>query len=248
MPPLTAASPNAVAAALQTANLAGLVSCASQLAAFLHALLEANVIHNLTRITTPADAISRHIVEPLAGWARIRSMLPAGPVLDVGSGGGSPGIPIAIADPARRVILLESRVSKAHFLARTVTALGLSNVVVHHTRAETEARTPARETAAAALARALAPPPQALELLLPLVRPGGVAALYLGPAARAQFEASTRAATILGGADTELQPLTWPQATRDLLLLTVRKHHPTPDRYPRTPQRMRRSPLGNDGA
>ena len=172
-------------------------------------------------------------------------MLPPGPVLDVGSGGGSPGIPIAIADSTRRVVLLESRRATAEFLSRTVAALGLTNVQVHHTRAETEARTPLRETAAAALARALAPPPQALELLLPLVRNSGLAALYLGPAARAQFAATARAATLLGGADTQLQPLTWPQATRDLLLLTVRKQHATPDRYPRTPQRIRRSPLSD---
>lgn len=107
----------------------------SELAArHLALLFDANRSLNLTAITAPRDAAIKHIVDsvipaPLLGDARC--------VLDVGSGAGFPGIPLAIVCPARRFVLSESVGKKARFLERAVAELGLSNVEIHAGRAET---------------------------------------------------------------------------------------------------------------
>jgi 16S rRNA (guanine527-N7)-methyltransferase len=102
-----------------------------------------------------------------------------GPVIDVGSGGGTPGIPLATAFPKRAFTLLEAERRKCDFLER-MTA-DLPNVAVVWGRAE-EQRT---EMFAVALAKALAKPPTAVELCLPLVRSGGVAVIWVGRTAAA---------------------------------------------------------------
>ncbi|MGH3133017.1 MAG: RsmG family class I SAM-dependent methyltransferase [Gaiellaceae bacterium] len=100
-----------------------------------------------------------------------------GPVIDVGSGGGSPGIPLAVALPERRFTLLEAARRKADLLTRF--ASGLPNVEVVWGRAE-EAEP---DRFGVSLAKALAKPPVAAELCLPLVRPSGIAILWVGETA-----------------------------------------------------------------
>jgi 16S rRNA (guanine527-N7)-methyltransferase len=98
-----------------------------------------------------------------------------GPLVDVGSGGGAPGIPLAHALPDREVVLLEAEVRKAAFLERWAPA----NARVVCGRAE-EQKT---DWAGAAVAKALAQPPTAAEWCLPLVREGGAVVLWVGPSA-----------------------------------------------------------------
>lgn len=152
-----------------------------------------------------------------------------GPVVDVGSGGGSPGLPLAAARPDLRFDLLESNGKKCRFL-RTWTA-ELANAEVVCTRAEEHARGSGRDAYGAALARALAPPPVAAEWCLPLVRDGGRAILFVGPGvdAAAVAEAASELA-----AEVE-------QTVSGLLVL--RKTGPTPERFPRRPGMARKRPL-----
>ena len=96
-----------------------------------------------------------------------------GPVVDVGSGGGSPGIPLAVALPERELTLLESQRRKCHFLERWAPP----NARVVCGRAEEQDS----DTYGVAVAKALARPATAVEWCLPLVRPGGAAVLWLGP-------------------------------------------------------------------
>ena len=244
MSPAVTESPTAfhplVRAALGRAGLPTDEPGPDLLARFLQTLLDANRRFNLTRITAPAEAVQRHIVEPLAGWARIAPDLPPGPLLDVGSGGGAPGIPLAIAAPQRPVTLLEARGRKAAFLRTAAAALPLPNVTVAEARAETFAHGPARESFALATTRALAPLPIALELLLPFVTPGGLALIYAGPALPRQLAAVAALTEELGGEPLTALPLRWPGAERALFLGLVRKRRPTPARYPRRPSRLRR--------
>ena len=235
--------PRMLAAALVGAELSAEEPALTRLAGFLEALWGADDRLNLTRITEPDKAMARHILEPLAGWALLAPQAPAGAIVEVGSGGGAPGIPIAIVAPARPVTLVESRRRKAAFLEETVAALGLTNVRVVHARGETFAHSPSRESFAVALARALAPPPVALELLLPLLAPAGLATLFVGPAARAVLPDAAAVAAMLGGEPPAFTPLSWPGSGRDLLLLTSRKRRPSPDRYPRNVRQIRRAPL-----
>lgn len=227
--------------ALAAADLALPPAQVQQLADFLSGLLEANRRLNLTRIVAPEEAIARHLLEPLAAWRLIRAAAPPGPLFDVGSGGGVPGLPLAIADPSRSVVLIESRRRKADYLRAAVVRLGLRNVVVRPQRAEEVAHSPARESATVALARALVPLPEALELLLPLVQVGGTAAVLTGPSARAQGDAAATVARDLGGDPPQFLPVHWPGCPYTIVLVVVRKRMPTPVRYPRPPPARRRA-------
>jgi len=149
----------------------------------------------------------------------------SGSVIDVGSGGGTPGIPLAIVLPDRHFTLLEAERRKCAFLSRQ--AQGLANVEVVWGRAEEQPV----DTWGVALAKALAQPPVAAELCLPLVRPGGVAILWVGETADPTQVA--RAAARLAA---ELEP-----GPPGLLLL--RKQGPTPPGFPRRPGMAKKRPL-----
>ena len=149
----------------------------------------------------------------------------SGGIVDVGSGGGSPGIPIAIALPSRDVTLLEAERRKCRFLERF--AAELPNLSVVWGRAEEQPV----ERYGVALAKALAKPPVAVELCLPLVRTGGVAVVWVGETA--DTDAAAAAAAQLGG--------TLERAGDGLLVL--RKVAPTPPGFPRRPGMAKKRPL-----
>ena len=236
-------TPGDVRAALTAAGLPVDPDSVYRLAAFLGALLCANTRLNLTRITDPRDALVRHVIEPLAGWRLLAPRLASGSLFDVGSGGGAPGLPIAIVDPSREVVLVETRRRKADYLKATIEELALPNVRVIQARAEVVANGRERGTAAAAVARALAPLPAALELLLPIVAIDGWTAVFAGPALPSQFPAAVAAASHLGAEPPFILDVTWIGSSRAAKLALARKRVPTPDRFPRAPAAMRR-PLG----
>ncbi len=149
----------------------------------------------------------------------------AGPVVDVGSGGGSPGIPLAVALPETRFTLLEAQRRKAQFLERATAEL--ANVEVVWGRAEEQ---PADEFGVA-LAKALARPPIAAELCLPLVRPGGIVLLWVGETA--DLAAVARVAELIGGAL---------EGDADGLV-TLRKLAATPPGFPRRAGMAAKRPL-----
>ena len=158
----------------------------------------------------------------------------AGPVVDVGSGGGSPGLPLAASLPGLRFDLLESSGRKCAFLSAA--ASGFPNVEVVCARAEEHARGAGRDAYAVALARALAPQAVAAEWCLPLVRPGGTLILY-----------ASRPAPGLDRVAAELGALP-PEVVEDAgrpgrTLLLFAKLGPTPERFPRRSGIARKRPL-----
>jgi 16S rRNA (guanine527-N7)-methyltransferase len=148
-----------------------------------------------------------------------------GPIVDVGSGGGAPGIPLAVALPGREVTLVEANRRKCDFLERW--AGELPNLRVVCGRAEEQ---PVDECGVA-VAKALAPPPVAAEWCLPLVAPGGAAVLFVGPSAEAGQVA--RVAERLAGELAESPPG----------FLVLRKLGPTPAGFPRRAGLARKRPL-----
>jgi 16S rRNA (guanine527-N7)-methyltransferase len=149
----------------------------------------------------------------------------AGPVVDVGSGGGAPGIPVAASLPDREVTLLESNGRKCEFLESVAQEFPNARVV----RGRAEEQEPDRF--GVALAKALAPPPVAAEWCLPLVAPGGAVILLVGPSADA--EAVARVAAQVGGGEPEQHPG----------VLVIPKAGPTPPGFPRRPGLARKRPL-----
>ncbi len=107
---------------------------AEKLMAYLELLAKWNKIYNLTAIRDPLQAVSLHVLDSLTVLRELPDR--AGALADIGSGGGLPGIPIAIVEPARRVTLNDANEKKAAFLRQAVIELGLGNADVHVGRAE----------------------------------------------------------------------------------------------------------------
>jgi 16S rRNA (guanine527-N7)-methyltransferase len=170
--------------------------------------------------------------------------LPSGPlrVIDVGSGGGLPGLPLKIARPELRLTLLEANRRKAAFLVQAVARLGLEGVEVVALRAEEAGHDPAhREAYDFALARALAPMPVLAELCLPFVAVGG-RLLAMKTAAAAEAAAAEGAIGRLGGALVEIGAAA--TEARSLgQVVVVAKLRPTPAEFPRRPGVPSRRPL-----
>jgi 16S rRNA (guanine527-N7)-methyltransferase len=148
-----------------------------------------------------------------------------GPIVDVGSGGGSPGIPLAAALPEREVVLLEARSRKADFLREV--AREFPNVTVVGGRAEEQET----DRFGVAVAKALGKPPVAAEWCLPLVRAGGAVVLWVGPTA--DLDAVSRVSERIGGGRVELRNG----------LAVLRKVAPTPPGFPRRPGVAKKRPL-----
>ncbi|HEX7254417.1 MAG TPA: RsmG family class I SAM-dependent methyltransferase [Gaiellaceae bacterium] len=177
----------------------------------------------MTSIRDFAEARRMLLEDSLRGVDVVREL--EGPIVDVGSGGGAPGIPLAAALPDREVTLLEAERRKADFLRRWTTQL--PNLRVVWGRAEEQER----DRYGVAVAKALASPPVAAEWLLPLVRPGGAAVLWAGPTA--DLEAVERVAGLLAAG---------PPDERGGLVV-IPKLGPTPAGFPRRPGMARKRPL-----
>ena len=209
--------------------------------AYVRLLLEANARLNLTRVVTP-DAVARlHLLDALAALP----LLPASSerALDLGSGGGVPGIILAMARPSVRWTLVDSVRKKTEALRAFVEALGLGNVEVRAERAELLGRGPSRESFDLVTARACAALPVLTEYALPLLRVGGTLVAWKGPIAAEELTAGAAASTILGGTAPEERP-TGLSALGDHRFVIVTKRQPTPARWPRRPGEPARRPIG----
>ena len=175
----------------------------------------------LTAIRDLEEARRVLLDDSLRGAELVRSF--DGPLVDVGSGGGVPGIPLAYALPDREVTLLEANGRKCEFLRRWAPP----NTTVVQARAEEHVT----DKYGVAVAKALAPPPVAAEWCLPLVRPGGAAILWVGASARPDRVA--RVAERLGGVLADSPPG----------FLVLRKLAPTPPGFPRRTGVARKRPL-----
>jgi 16S rRNA (guanine527-N7)-methyltransferase len=186
-------------------------------------LTEVLATPGLTAIREKDEAQRVLLQDSLRGVEVVRDY--DGPIVDVGSGGGAPGIPLAASLPEREVTLLEAERRKVEFLWRWKEAL--SNLEVIWGRAEEQPT----DGYGVAVAKALAPPPVATEWTLPLVRPGGAVVLWVGPSV--DEERVARVAEQVGGGTPE---------NHDGLLV-IPKLVATPERFPRRPGMARKRPL-----
>jgi 16S rRNA (guanine527-N7)-methyltransferase len=177
----------------------------------------------LTAITDLSEARTMLLEDSLRGVDIVRSL--EGPIVDVGSGGGAPGIPLAAALPEREVTLLEAEGRKAEFLWHWEGRL--PNLRVVRGRAEEQEA----DVFGVAVAKALAPPPVAAEWCLPLVRAGGAVVLWVGP--NVEIDRVARVSEQLAGGTPE---------NRDGLLV-IPKLGATPEGFPRRPGMAKKRPL-----
>jgi 16S rRNA (guanine(527)-N(7))-methyltransferase RsmG len=213
----------------------------AQLSRYLDLLLAANARMNLTRITDPAQAAVQHVGDALT----LLPFLPRGEfrLADVGTGGGVPGIPLAIARPDARLLLIESTKKKATFLRETIAALGLTNVEVSDARAEDAGRAPnTREKFDVVTARAVGTLDWLAEWCLPLTKIGGRVLAMKGPRVVEELPQAMRALKLLGGAAPIVHNVELPEASGHVIVEIVKVGRTDP-KYPRLATVAKGKPL-----
>lgn len=205
---------------------------------YLDLMLEKNRVLNLTAVKDPEEAVRLHLLDSMAIFTA--QNLAGLRILDVGTGGGMPGVAIAAYEPTAEVTMLDATAKKLAFIDEACRELHIKAAFVN-SRAEDYAKTAARESYDVVTARAVASLNVLCELCLPLVRPGGVFVAYKGEAG-AEFEAARSAIKTLGGtAEAVSVAIPGVEAARTLVL--VRKIAKTPAAYPRAYGQIKKKPL-----
>ncbi len=207
-----------------------------------------NTLMNLTGDTAFDTALDRLYLDSLAPL-QVEGLFPAGSTLvDVGSGAGFPGLPLAIVRPDLQVLLLDSLQKRVGFLDAVIEALSLPNVRTLHARAEDAAQEPSlREGFDLAVARAVAPLPVLCELLLPFVKVGGKMLCYKGPSAKEEQDQGALAAKRLGGGPPVIVPVALPwQPQWQHCVVVSEKKEKTLRQFPRKAGLPARQPLGKN--
>lgn len=212
--------------------------------AYLERLYEANKSFNLTAVRDPEEGWIRHILDSLTLIPLIADAGAGKPtVADVGSGGGAPGLVLAIAMPDARFTLIEATGKKARFLDDTARALGLSNVKVEHARAEDLGHVKAfRERFDVVLARAVGRVAVSAELTVPLAKVGGLILMNKGQRLEEELREAHEAlrtlhARVAGVVETPTGRI-----------LALEKEQTTARKFPRRAGEPKRAPLGVDAA
>jgi len=223
-----------------------------RLGAHLALVLETNRHMNLTAVTEPEAAWQRHVLDSLSLVApmidaieRAEAESKAGrregadvTAIDIGSGGGFPGLPLAITLPQVRFTLLEATGKKARFLEEAIAALGLHNARVVNDRAETIGQDATHRGAYdVVIARAVGPLPILLELTVPLARIGGIVLAIKGERAELEIAESKKALHVLHAS------LAGTLRTPTGTIVAIEKRRATPTAYPRRAGEPKRAPL-----
>ena len=212
-----------------------------KLGRFLALLLHASGRMNLTAIREPQEAWQRHILDSLTLMAPLADLPEGATVIDVGTGGGVPGVPLAIVRPDLRFTLLDATAKKTAFVRAALDMFGVEHSRVVTARAEEAGRYPQyRDTFDAAIARAVGPMATVAELVTPFVKPGGVALLIKGEKAGEELAEAKAALHLLLSAHAG----TLETPTGKIVILE--KMRPTPKAYPRGNGDPKRKPLSQD--
>ncbi len=208
-------------------------------------LLDWNTRMDLTAVTDEAEMIDKHYVDSLSALA-VPGLIPQkGTLIDVGTGAGFPGLPLALACPELQVTLMDAQQKRLNFLQAVVDDLGVRNVTLVHARAEDGAQFPNhREKYDIAVARAVASLAVLSEYLLPYVKVGGKALCWKGPALMEELPQGRKAAFLLGGKVDEPITVAFPGRDWQHMLLPIRKTAKTARQYPRKAGTPGKSPLG----
>ncbi len=204
-------------------------------------LVAANKQMNLTRVPDdPAEAADRNYLDSLNA---VKYLDGVQTLIDVGTGAGLPGIPIAIACPHIKVTLLDALQKRVGFLQNVIDALGLNAEAVHG-RAEDAAKLPEfRDAFDVATARAVAEMNVLAEWLLPFVKPEGRMLALKGPSAEEELERARNALAQLNAEKIAVHPAPVPGRDWDHKIIEIKKNAPTPERFPRRAGVAEKKPL-----
>ncbi len=200
-------------------------------------LIDFNAKFNLTAITEREEIYLKHFLDSALGINNICGQT----LIDIGSGGGFPAIPLKIMNDDLKVTMVEATGKKCEFLKTVVSELGLKDVLVVNGRAEDLAKdTKYRESFDVVTARAVARLNTLCEYCMPFVKVGGTFVAFKGDAIEEAKEASS-AVKILGGKLEKINEYNLADAKRALVV--IRKEKPTDKKYPRGHGKERKNPL-----
>ncbi len=245
VPELPAAAVSALDDGLAVLGLGDLPPHArSAIEGHLRLLLAWTQAINLTAIREPVEAVRRLVLDSLTATPLLRER-GIDAFVDIGSGGGYPGLPLAAVLPARRALLVDSVAKKVRFLDAAVAAVDLAASVDSFAgRSEVLAADRRhRERWPAVVVRAVGDLAGIAELGLPLLAPDGVLIAWKGADARSEMGAAGSAIAVLGGSPPVAVPVDRRLGSDDHVLVVTTKVNPTPDGFPRDPAERRRRPL-----
>ena len=214
---------------------------------YMEMLVETNKVMNLTAITEEKEIVTKHFVDSLS-LINVLPELKEGKrirIIDVGTGGGFPGIPLKIAFPSCHITLLDSLQKRVKFLEEVCRQLGLKDIEAIHGRAEDAGQKgDYREGYDCAVSRAVANLSTLSEYCLPFVKVGGVFISYKSGDVEEEAEAAKKAIQILGGKLEEVYPFLLPGTEMKRSFVKIRKVKETGKRYPRKAGTPAKEPLG----
>ena len=237
-------------AGLRELGVAECPSAADNLLRYSEILREKNKVMNLTAITDPTEIVTRHFLDcaalapymPQDGRVLDVGMEGEKRLLDVGTGAGFPGMPLAILCPQIEFVLLDALRKRIDFLNEVIAELGLINVTAVHARAEDYARDN-RGTFDLAVSRAVADLRVLSELALPMVKVGGAFLAMKAEDCTEEVETAANARTVLGAPDAEVLHYTVPFDEVSRAIVRLQKTQETPEKYPRRFKKIQTSPL-----
>ena len=208
---------------------------------YMNILIEWNKFMNLTGITELEEIITKHFVDSLTVLDKIDKNAS---IIDVGTGAGFPGIPVKIAFPETKVVLLDSLNKRIKFLNEVIEKLGLKNIETIHGRAEEYGRNKShREKYDIAIARAVAPLNILLEYLMPFAKVDGKCLCMKGSSSEEEIKNSMNAIKLLGGELIKTEEFCIPNTDIKRKIVQVKKIKETNNKYPRKAGTPSKEPL-----
>lgn len=210
---------------------------------YMRLLQEWNEKINLTAITEDDEVVKKHFIDCIKAF-KSDAIKNAKTIIDVGTGAGFPGLPIAIMNPEVKVTLLDSLNKRINFLNLVVRELGLKNVTTIHSRAEDGARKPElREKFDVATSRAVANMAVLSEFCMPYVKKGGYFVALKGPSIDEELQNGSNAIKILGGELKEIIEIAIEETDLKHNIVEVEKVKTCPKTYPRKAGTVNKKPL-----
>ena len=208
-------------------------------------LIEKNKVMNLTAVTEPGEVEIKHFIDSSTGVPVIKSLIGANSanIVDIGTGAGFPGIPLAILMPEYNFELYDSLNKRINFLNEVINLLNLKNTSAKQARAEDLGQSVLRETYDICVSRAVAEMRVLLEYCLPMIKVGGYTLLYKSGEIDEELINSKKALEILGGEVININKFFLPETDISRSLIIVKKIYETPKKYPRRAGKPQKSPI-----